>query len=48
MEQFGGAVGELAACLFHLGRGEDDLGRKNMLLDVMTEELSHPAARRRR
>ncbi len=43
MEQFGGADGELAAAMryFTQGLGEDDLGRKDMLLDIATEELSH-------
>ncbi len=43
MEQFGGADGELAAAMryFTQGLGEDDLGRRDMLLDIATEELSH-------
>jgi Mn-containing catalase len=43
MEQFGGADGELAAAMryFTQGLGEDDPGRKDMLLDIATEELSH-------
>ncbi|AZO53490.1 MAG: manganese catalase family protein [Mesorhizobium sp.] len=43
MEQFGGADGELAAAMryFTQGLGEDDIGRKDMLLDIATEELSH-------
>ncbi|BCP53760.1 catalase [Kaistia sp. 32K] len=43
MEQFGGADGELAAAMryFTQGLGEDDMGRKDMLLDIATEELSH-------
>jgi Mn-containing catalase len=43
MEQFGGADGELAAAMryFTQGLGEDDAGRKDMLLDIATEELSH-------
>ena len=43
MEQFGGADGELAAAMryFTQGLGEDDVGRKDMLLDIATEELSH-------
>src|SRR5919112_122334 len=42
MEQFGGADGELAAAMryFTQGLGEDDPGRKDMLLDIGTEELS--------
>jgi Mn-containing catalase len=43
MEQFGGADGELAAAMryFTQALGEDDAGRKDMLLDIATEELSH-------
>jgi Mn-containing catalase len=43
MEQFGGADGELAAAMryFTQGLAEDDAGRKDMLLDIATEELSH-------
>ncbi|WP_426232148.1 manganese catalase family protein [Pararhizobium sp. DWP3-4] len=43
MEQFGGADGELAAAMryFTQGLAEDDLGRRDMLLDIATEELSH-------
>src|SRR3954462_8802097 len=43
LEQFGGADGELAAAMryFTQGLGEDDLGRRDMLLDIATEELSH-------
>src|ERR1700710_2180816 len=43
MEQFGGADGELAAAMryFTQGLGELDPGRKDMLLDIATEELSH-------
>jgi Mn-containing catalase len=43
MEQFGGADGELAAAMryFTQGLGEDDPGRKDLLLDIATEELSH-------
>ncbi|RWB69521.1 MAG: manganese catalase family protein [Mesorhizobium sp.] len=43
MEQFGGADGELAAAMryFTQGLGEDDVGRKDILLDIATEELSH-------
>ncbi|EFE94476.1 manganese catalase family protein [Serratia odorifera] len=43
LEQFGGPQGELAAaCRYFIqGLGEDDLGRRDMLLDIATEELSH-------
>ena len=43
LEQFGGADGELAAAMryFTQGLSEDDPGRKDMLLDIATEELSH-------
>ncbi|MBC9033887.1 manganese catalase family protein [Sphingomonas sp. JC676] len=43
LEQFGGADGELAAAMryFTQGIGEEDAGRKDMLLDIATEELSH-------
>lgn len=43
MEQFGGADGELAAAMtyFTQGLGEDDMGRRDLLLDIATEELSH-------
>jgi Mn-containing catalase len=43
LEQFGGADGELAAAMryFTQGIGELDAGRKDMLLDIATEELSH-------
>lgn len=43
LEQFGGPDGELAAALryFTQGLAEDDPGRKDMLLDIATEELSH-------
>ena len=43
LEQFGGADGELAAAMryFTQGIGEDDAGRKDLLLDIATEELSH-------
>lgn len=43
LEQFGGADGELAAAMryFTQGIGEDDAGRRDMLLDIATEELSH-------
>ncbi len=43
LEQFGGADGELAAAMryFTQGLGEDDPGRKDLLMDIATEELSH-------
>jgi len=43
LEQFGGPDGELAAAMryFTQAISEDDPGRKDMLLDIATEELSH-------
>jgi manganese catalase len=43
LEQFGGPDGELAAALryFTQGVAELDPGRKDLLLDIATEELSH-------
>ena len=43
LEQFGGADGELAAAMryFTQALAEDDAGRKDLLLDIATEELSH-------
>jgi len=43
LEQFGGPQGELAAAMryFTQGLGEEDAGRKDLLLDVATEEMSH-------
>jgi Mn-containing catalase len=43
LEQFGGPQGELgAACrYFTQAVGEDDPGRKDLLFDIATEELSH-------
>ncbi|MBA1324665.1 MAG: manganese catalase family protein [Chitinophagaceae bacterium] len=43
LEQFGGAQGELAAAgrYFTQALAEDDPGRKDLLLDIATEELSH-------
>lgn len=43
LEQFGGPQGELAAACryFTQALGEDDPGRKDMLMDIATEELSH-------
>jgi Mn-containing catalase len=43
LEQFGGPHGELAAACryFTQAVSEDDLGRRDMLFDIATEELSH-------
>ncbi|NOV22720.1 manganese catalase family protein [Cupriavidus necator] len=43
LEQFGGPQGELAAACryFTQALAEEDPGRKDMLLDIATEELSH-------
>ena len=43
LEQFGGPQGELAAAMryFTQALSDDDPGRKDMLLDIATEELSH-------
>jgi len=44
LEQFGGANGELAAAMQYTIQGWnciDDLGRRDLLLDIGTEELSH-------
>lgn len=43
LEQFGGPQGELAAAMryFTQALGEEDPGRKDMLIDIATEELSH-------
>jgi Mn-containing catalase len=43
LEQFGGPDGELAAAMryFTQGLAEEDPGRKDLLLDIATEELSH-------
>src|ERR1700709_1790541 len=43
LEQFGGPDGELAAAMryFTQGVAEIDPGRKDMLMDIATEELSH-------
>src|SRR3954466_9835093 len=43
LEQFGGPDGELAAAMryFTQGLAESDPGRKDMLMDIATEELSH-------
>ncbi len=42
-EQFGGPQGELSAAMryFTQGLAEDDAGRKDLFLDIATEELSH-------
>lgn len=42
-EQFGGPQGELAAAMryFTQALSEEDPGRKDMLIDIATEELSH-------
>jgi len=43
LEQFGGPQGELAAACryFTQGLGDDDPARREMLMDIATEELSH-------
>ena len=43
LEQFGGPQGELAAACryFTQALAEGDAGRKDMLMDIATEELSH-------
>jgi len=43
LEQFGGPDGELAAAMryFTQGISEEDAGRKDLLIDIATEELSH-------
>ncbi|MGD3342718.1 manganese catalase family protein [Xanthomonas citri pv. citri] len=43
LEQFGGPQGELAAAMryFTQALGEDDPGRKDLLFDIATEEISH-------
>src|ERR1700729_2704021 len=44
LEQFGGANGELAAAMQYTIQGwncVDDLGRRDLLMDIGTEELSH-------
>src|SRR5689334_14843513 len=43
LEQFGGADGELAAAMRYFTQGlcEIDPGRKDLLLDIATEEISH-------
>jgi Mn-containing catalase len=43
LEQFGGPQGELAAACRYFSQylAEDDPGRRDMLIDIATEELSH-------
>lgn len=43
LEQFGGPQGELAAAMryFTQGLADDDPDRKDMLIDIATEEMSH-------
>jgi len=43
LEQFGGPQGELSAAMryFTQGLADEDAGRKDLLLDIATEELSH-------
>jgi len=43
LEQFGGPQGELAAAMRYFNQylAEDDAGRRDMLIDIATEELSH-------
>jgi Mn-containing catalase len=43
LEQFGGPQGELAAAMryFTQALSEGDPGRKDMLYDIATEEISH-------
>jgi Mn-containing catalase len=43
LEQFGGPNGELAAAMRYFTQAwtESDIGRRDMLLDIATEELSH-------
>ena len=43
LEQFGGSQGELAAAAryFTQALAEDDPGRKDLLMSIATEELSH-------
>src|SRR3569833_3416763 len=43
LEQFGGPQGELAAAMRYFTQSLAELnpGRKNLLLDIATEELSH-------
>ncbi|TWB12426.1 manganese containing catalase [Nitrospirillum amazonense] len=48
LEQFGGPQGELAAAMryFTQALGESDPGRKDMLYDIATEELSQWSSNR--
>ena len=43
LEQFGGPQGELAAAMryFTQGLADEDVGRRDLLMDIATEELSH-------
>src|SRR5690606_24725867 len=43
LEQFGGPQGELAAAMryFTQGLADEDVARRDMLMDIATEELSH-------
>lgn len=43
LEQFGGPQGELAAAMryFTQGLSDEDVGRRDLLMDIATEELSH-------
>lgn len=43
LEQFGGPQGELAAAMryFTQGLSDEDAGRRDLLMDIATEELSH-------
>ncbi len=43
LEQFGGATGELSACLTYFTQSfhQDDKGIRDMLLDIATEEMGH-------
>ena len=43
LEQFGGPQGELAAAMryFTQGLADEDVNRRDMLMDIATEELSH-------
>ncbi len=43
LEQFGGSQGELAAAMryFTQGLADEDVARRDMLMDIATEELSH-------
>ena len=43
LEQFGGPQGELAAAMryFTQGLADEDINRRDLLMDIATEELSH-------